>query len=177
MSDRAVQELLPLDGRTAAEPEDAPEDAMAIPLDARDEPLARASRQTPEAAPEPGELIEPGRALVLTDFVPPEVTAGERMTGHAEAIGQPHQPLAGGGLGRGEIAQHQRAARLDQFAGGIVRGRRRGLGKRFRTLGIERDRHGAAVPFLRALTPQREPRLEARVAHAPRPFRAAMLAA
>ncbi len=92
MSDRAVQELLPLGGEAGAA---EPVEAMAIPLDDdRDEPLAKPAARTPAAEPETSELIEPGRALVLTDFVPPEVTAGERLIRLAYRLGVPGHTLA-----------------------------------------------------------------------------------
>ena len=47
--------------------------------------------------------------------------ARQRRPGHAQAIGEPDQPLARADRGRGEIGQRQRAARLDHFA---RRGRR-----------------------------------------------------
>lgn len=52
--------------------------AMALPLgQAAPEPLVvPAPRPVPPPA---GELIEPGRALALSDFEPPETTAGERL--------------------------------------------------------------------------------------------------
>lgn len=54
--------------------------AMALPLDrAGGEPLV-----TPAPA---GELIEPGRALALADFDPPETTAGERLLRLAYRLG------------------------------------------------------------------------------------------
>jgi uncharacterized heparinase superfamily protein len=47
---------------------------MALPLsDTRREPHVAARR------PAPGELIEPGRALALSDFDPPDTSAGERL--------------------------------------------------------------------------------------------------
>ena len=40
-----------------------------------------------EAAPPPGELIEPGRALALADFAPPAIGAGERLIRLAYRLG------------------------------------------------------------------------------------------
>ncbi|OYW47287.1 MAG: heparinase [Sphingomonadales bacterium 32-68-7] len=77
---------------------------MAIPLaKAAGEPLARpapapskaaaAKAPDPAPAPPPGELIEPGRALALSDFEPPEITAGERLMRLAYRLGVPGQAL------------------------------------------------------------------------------------
>ena len=59
---------------------------MAIPLDAKSrEPLASG----PKAGPPPltSEVIEPGRALALTHFDPPAITAGERLIRLAYRLG------------------------------------------------------------------------------------------
>ncbi|MBO9498270.1 MAG: heparinase II/III family protein [Novosphingobium sp.] len=71
---------LALDGDIAQGPADA---ALAMPLAARAEPLA-----APPALQEPQtELIEPGKALVLTDFQPPAISAGERLIRLAYRMG------------------------------------------------------------------------------------------
>jgi len=70
---------------------------MAIPLGTgADEPLAQPSRasMSDDDAPRPaGELIEPGRALALSDFDPPETTAGERLMRLAYRLGVPGSAL------------------------------------------------------------------------------------
>ena len=53
-------------------------EAMAIQLEHKDEPLADTARS---------ELIEPGRALALTDFDPPAISAGERLIRLAYRLG------------------------------------------------------------------------------------------
>jgi uncharacterized heparinase superfamily protein len=45
--------------------------------------------------PSPAELIEPGRALALADFNPPQTTAGERLVRLAYRLGVSGQMLAG----------------------------------------------------------------------------------
>lgn len=84
MSDSAVQPRLPLDTEPdLAGAEQDLADAMAIPLDnERDEPLAKRRKK-----PVVSEVIEPGRALVITDFVAPEITAGERLIRLAYRLG------------------------------------------------------------------------------------------
>jgi hypothetical protein len=58
-------------------------DVMARPLDdTAKEPLVAAA-----PAPAGGELIEPGRALALSDFDPPETTTGERLMRFAYRLG------------------------------------------------------------------------------------------
>jgi len=60
--------------------------AMALPLDrAGGEPLVAPAPPSPPAPA--GELIEPGRALALSDFDPPETTAGERLIRLAYRLG------------------------------------------------------------------------------------------
>ena len=68
---------------TGARPVDEGAETMAIPLDdGRDEALVEPS------APEQGaELIEPSRALALTDFDPPAISAGERLIRLAYGLG------------------------------------------------------------------------------------------
>lgn len=87
MIDRVAQTTLPFDGSEAADGE--LDEATAFPLDERAEPLA-----APQGAPAASELIEPGRARVLTDFVPPEVTTGERLVRLAYRLGVPGHSLA-----------------------------------------------------------------------------------
>src|SRR5688500_15120624 len=63
--------------------------AMAIPLDPGPaEPLVAAA-PPPSQLPEPpaSEIVEPGRALALTDFNPPETTAAERLVRLAYRLG------------------------------------------------------------------------------------------
>jgi uncharacterized heparinase superfamily protein len=65
---------------------------MALPLrDGAPDPLVM---QRPEGAVPPGELIEPGRALALTDFEPPRIGAGERLIRLAYRLGVPGHTLA-----------------------------------------------------------------------------------
>ena len=52
-------------------------DIAAIPLASGDE--SGLVNEAAEAAPSPGELVEPGRALALADFAPPSLGAGERL--------------------------------------------------------------------------------------------------
>jgi uncharacterized heparinase superfamily protein len=66
---------------------------MAIPLrDDGADMLVMAKK--PEGAVPPGELIEPGRALALTDFEPPRIGAGERLIRLAYRLGVPGHTLA-----------------------------------------------------------------------------------
>jgi uncharacterized heparinase superfamily protein len=91
MSDRAVQTLLPFGG-SAADDEGEGAEASALPLDPdREEPLAETAPRTP--TPPPSELIEPGRALALSDFVPPGIGAGERLIRLAYRLGVPGHAL------------------------------------------------------------------------------------
>ncbi|MCB2087792.1 MAG: heparinase II/III family protein [Sphingomonadaceae bacterium] len=80
-------------GNAAAEEDDA--QAMAIPLRSgkRDEApsLARAPRR---GAPQDGEVLEPGRSLVLADFAPPSLGAGERLLRFAYRMGVPGSTLS-----------------------------------------------------------------------------------
>jgi uncharacterized heparinase superfamily protein len=67
-------------------------EAMAIPLEHdADDSLVESTR--PDPSP-PGDVIEPGRALALFDFVPPETTAGERLIRLAYRLGVPGSALA-----------------------------------------------------------------------------------
>ncbi|WP_305097739.1 heparinase II/III family protein [Croceibacterium aestuarii] len=95
MSDRAVQAMLPLGVEELdAEPADEGGDAMAIPLSATEEEPLAAGVEEEAIPPAPSELIEPGRALVISDFVPPEVSAGERLIRLAYRLGIPGSALA-----------------------------------------------------------------------------------
>ncbi|WEK48435.1 MAG: heparinase II/III family protein [Candidatus Andeanibacterium colombiense] len=62
--------------------------SLAIPLDARAEPLASGGEEPPT------ELIEPGKAIALADFQPPALSAGERLIRIAYRLGVPGQTLA-----------------------------------------------------------------------------------
>ena len=53
-------------------------EAMAVPLERKEEPLVEAPAS---------ELIEPGRALALADFDPPAISAGERLIRLAYRLG------------------------------------------------------------------------------------------
>jgi uncharacterized heparinase superfamily protein len=67
-------------------------EAMAIPLEHdADDSLVESSRPDPSPT---GDVIEPGRALALFDFVPPETTAGERLIRLAYRLGVPGSALA-----------------------------------------------------------------------------------
>jgi uncharacterized heparinase superfamily protein len=94
MSDRAVQTLLPFGGVAADDEAEADAgETSAIPLDpALEEPLVKPAAQEP--AKSPRELIEPGRALALGDFVPPGITAAERLIRLAYRLGVPGHTLA-----------------------------------------------------------------------------------
>lgn len=67
------------------------EEALALPLDSgRAEPLATAKKKrgaSGKAKRAEDELIEPGRALVLTDFGPPATSAGEKLIRLAYRLG------------------------------------------------------------------------------------------
>ena len=91
MSDRAVQTMLPFGGG-AADDETEPAETSAFPLAEREEPLAQPAANAQEAAA--SELIEPGRALALSDFVPPGITAGERLIRLAYRLGVPGHSLS-----------------------------------------------------------------------------------
>ena len=61
-----------------------PQERQAIPLTERKEPLV----QRPAAkAPAAEEVIEPGRSLILTEFTPPSMGAGERLIRFAYRAG------------------------------------------------------------------------------------------
>nr|WP_166177899.1 heparinase II/III family protein [Altererythrobacter segetis] len=77
-----------LQPRLALEREDPAEGlSMAIPLDPDPpEPLVEASPPVPDA-------IEPGRALALGDFAPPETSPGERLIRFAYRLGVPGPTL------------------------------------------------------------------------------------
>lgn len=61
---------------------------------AHDEPLRAHEDLFAEAGDAGGDLIEPGRALALADFSPPDVTAGERLLRFAYRLGIPGATLA-----------------------------------------------------------------------------------
>ena len=89
----------------------------------------------------PGQIIEPGRGLALTDLALPSLGAGERLvrlayrlgvpggilrlaerraqdaTRYPQAIGQPDQPLARAQRRQSEIGERQSAAGFDDLAG------------------------------------------------------------
>jgi uncharacterized heparinase superfamily protein len=78
---------------TGARAAEGPE-AMALPLDdTGTDPLVKADPAGD--APPAGELIEPGRALALSDFDPPEITAGERLIRLAYRLGVSGSTLSG----------------------------------------------------------------------------------
>jgi uncharacterized heparinase superfamily protein len=80
MSEGLLQPRLALEEDRPAEGE-----AMAIPLDSdASEPLAE---------PKGSELVEPGRALALSDFAAPDTTAGERLIRLAYRLGIPGPTL------------------------------------------------------------------------------------
>ena len=91
MSDRAVQTMLPFGGG-AADDETELAETSAFPLAEREEPLAQPAANAQE--PAASELIEPGRALALSDFVPPGITAGERLIRLAYRLGVPGHSLS-----------------------------------------------------------------------------------
>ena len=64
------------------------EPAAAIPLDERaEEPLAKRRARSAKHKDSTGEVIEPGRALALTDFTPPATSAGEKLIRLAYRLG------------------------------------------------------------------------------------------
>ena len=79
MEQIATQHRLALDG----DRQDGADSDPALPLAGAEEPLARQA----DAAEQASELIEPGRALVLTDFNPPAISAGERLIRMAYRMG------------------------------------------------------------------------------------------
>lgn len=82
MDQAPTQQRLALDSGSAVE---IPE-VMAVPLeDVGTEPLARDAPFSDLMSE--GELIEPGRSLVLSDFSPPAISAGERLVRFAYRIG------------------------------------------------------------------------------------------
>jgi uncharacterized heparinase superfamily protein len=84
MSETLLQPRLALEGEEAGEG-----GSMAIPLDPDPaEPLVEAIADKP--APD---LVEPGRALALSDFTTPETTAGERLIRLAYRLGVPGPTL------------------------------------------------------------------------------------
>jgi uncharacterized heparinase superfamily protein len=74
-------------GQIASAPAD--EDVSAIPLGGGwEEGLVNEAEAAPPS-PEPGEMIEPGRALAIADFSPPSIGAGERLVRLAYRMGVP----------------------------------------------------------------------------------------
>ena len=67
------------------------EEAMAIPLTGKSEPNIAAKDNGVEPA---GTLIEPGRALALSDFTAPAMSAGERLMVLAYRLGVPGSTMA-----------------------------------------------------------------------------------
>jgi len=67
------------------------EEAMAIPLSGKSEPNIAAKDNGVEPA---GTLIEPGRALALSDFTAPAMSAGERLMVLAYRLGVPGSTMA-----------------------------------------------------------------------------------
>ncbi len=72
-------------------------DAPAMPMDAaHEEGVLHSDGAAPSAAdgkPEKSEVIEPGRALALSDFAPPSISAGERLIRFAYRLGVPSSML------------------------------------------------------------------------------------
>jgi uncharacterized heparinase superfamily protein len=87
--DVSAQHRLALDGdHTPDTLEQDSGSASAIPLgDSGAQPTAEQQDEPP------GELIEPGRALALSDFQPPAISAGERLIRLAYSIGMPGSTL------------------------------------------------------------------------------------
>lgn len=86
MVDAATTRLGDLDGHGAAS--HAPDEAPVISLGAGGE-----AGLITGAPPAEAELIEPGRALVLSDFAPPALSAGERLIRMAYRLGLPSSAL------------------------------------------------------------------------------------
>jgi uncharacterized heparinase superfamily protein len=85
----ATQSRLAFDGERVDSGGDA-----AIPLDRHsEEPLARPKARAGKGKRKPTELIEPGRALALTDFAPPATSAGEKLIRLAYRLGLPGSTL------------------------------------------------------------------------------------
>lgn len=70
--------------------------AVALPLGAGREEgvLSESEAMTAPVAAQPGELIEPGRALALADFSPPALGVGEQLIRMAYRLGVPGSALA-----------------------------------------------------------------------------------
>ena len=86
-----------IDSRAAHASSDDADAVLALPLGDQDEPLVKTARDEQRPAPAahlPGEIIEPGRALVLSDFSPPAISAGERLLRFAYRMGVPGSSLA-----------------------------------------------------------------------------------
>jgi len=82
----ATQPRLALEGDRKRPAGDSP---MAVPLAQESEPFAAEAGATAQS-----ELITPGRALALSDFNPPEITAGERLLRFAYRMGIPGPALS-----------------------------------------------------------------------------------
>ncbi len=95
MEGLSAQPRLALDGEDTRQNN---AESLAIPLDGKgQEPHSLAKdkgrRKDKETDRDAGELIEPGRALVLSDFNPPETSAAERMIRFAYRLGVPGSTL------------------------------------------------------------------------------------
>ena len=86
MDSVASQPRLALEG-------DAPEAPRALPLAETAEPLAGTDFAPAGEVLPPSELIEPGRSLVLSDFQPPALSAGEKLLRLAYRLGVPGSAL------------------------------------------------------------------------------------
>jgi uncharacterized heparinase superfamily protein len=93
MNDAASQGHLALRGKEGSRENVAAEEgAMAIPLETpKEELLVTAQEISSDIAQR---VIEPGRALALTDFAPPAIGAGERLLRFAYRLGVPGSALS-----------------------------------------------------------------------------------
>ncbi|MDD3800139.1 MAG: heparinase, partial [Novosphingobium sp.] len=92
MSEAATQEHLALRrGERDADLARGVEDTMAIPLARSEEPLAQA--EPADEGDKPDTVIEPGRALALSEFAPASLGAGERLMRMAYRLGVPGSAL------------------------------------------------------------------------------------
>ena len=92
MTEIATQPRLAFD--EDQESDEGAEEVMAIPLGSKSASPAE-EELVEHDKPERGQLIEPGRALVLSDFAPPEISAGERLIRLAYRMGVPASTLVG----------------------------------------------------------------------------------